>query len=137
MLARRLPSFRGPRHLCRHAVGMGEAQLERLLGSAFACGGAEFAENRRHVMLDGPYRNEQGGCYLLVGLAFREKLEDFLLACCQTSRMRPSRGTGAGGNRANTKVSHPPAYQASRRLGTKIRKPCQRLSQEGLVFGVQ
>ena len=98
MLARRLPSFRGPRHLCRHAVGMGEAQLERLLGSTFACGGAEFAEDRGYVVLDGPDRDEQACGDLLVGLTFGEKLENLLLASRQTLRMRPSRGAGAGGN---------------------------------------
>ena len=77
---------------------MGEAQVERLLRSAFARGGAEFAEDRGYVVLDGPDRNEQACGDLLVGMTFGEKLKNFLLASRQTLRMRPSRGAGAGGN---------------------------------------
>jgi hypothetical protein len=43
-------------------------------------------------MLDGSHRNEQAVCNLFIGFAFREKLENFLLASGETLRMRPSRG---------------------------------------------
>ncbi len=116
---------------------MGKARLKRLLGSALARSGAEFAEDRGYVVLDRPSRNEQAGPDLLVGLALAKQWEDLLLACGQPSRMGLGWGTRTGGNGADTKIAHGSAHQPRRRVGAKINKPCQRLSKMGLLFGVQ
>jgi hypothetical protein len=42
------------------------------------------------VVLDDPYRNEQGGCDLLVGLSVGTEVENFLLAISQASQMFPT-----------------------------------------------
>jgi hypothetical protein len=39
------------------------------------------------VVLDDPYRNEQGGCDHLVGPTVGNKVENFLLAISQASQM--------------------------------------------------
>ena len=116
---------------------MGEAELECLLGSALAGGGAEFAEDGGHVVLDCPHRNEQARRDLLVGLAVGKEIENLLFTCGQASWVCSGCHTGTGGNGVHAKVSHPLAYQASRRLGTKINKSRQGLPQVGLVVGVQ
>ena len=89
------------------------------------------------MVLDGPDRNEQAARDLLVGLALRNELKNLLLACGETVRVCLRCRTSPSGNRADTKIAHGTAYQASRRVGTKINKPCQRLSKMGLLLGVQ
>jgi hypothetical protein len=44
------------------------------------------------VVLDDPYRNEQGGCDHLVGLTVGNKVENLLLAISQASQMFPRCG---------------------------------------------
>ena len=60
---------------------MGKAQPVRLLGGILASGGAEFAEDRGHVVLDSPDRYEQACGDLLIGVALGNELEDLLFAC--------------------------------------------------------
>jgi hypothetical protein len=65
-----------------------------------------------HVVLDDPYRNEQGGCDHLVGLTVGNKVENFLLAISQASQMcSRARAAYAGGNSPNIKLSHGPGEQ--------------------------
>src|SRR3954462_13149011 len=89
------------------------------------------------MVLDGSDRNEQAARDLLVGVALGKQLKNLLLAGGEPPWVSPRRGTCAGGNGAHTEIPHGTAHDTGGRVGTKINKPRQRLSEVALVLGVQ
>jgi hypothetical protein len=88
------------------------------------------------VVLDDPYRNEQGGCDLLLGLTVGKEVENFLLAISQASQMCSRLLRTRAGIHRIFKLSHGPVNDKSCRSDSaKISKSGQGLSREGLIIG--
>ena len=74
------------------------------------------------MVLDDPYRNEQGGCDHLVGLTVGNKVENFLLAISQASQMCSRLRCVRRREFTDIKLSHGPANKSCRGDRAKISK---------------
>ena len=86
------------------------------------------------MVLDDPYRNEQGGCDHLVGLTVGNKVENFLLAISQASQMCSRPRCVRRREFTDIKLSHGPANKSCRGDRAKISKSGQGLSKECLIL---